>query len=346
MRNCVFKSALDFLKEAMSRAVATCFFFMRSAVKLSRVTAVLQCRKFFMRALPKFLGITPQLPRCDFSLFMDMCTKSEAGQTTSSVLDEMDDFSEFSDTPINTVKSNLRILNLEDDSKDAELNEAMLSARWPNCELIRVDTRQEFISALEQEDLDLILSDYTMPDFSGREALAIAHERRPEVPFIFVSGTIGEDAAIEAMKTGATDYVLKHRLMRLIPAVDRALRETEAAAERERAEESMRESENKYRTLFEALSDVAFLVDAETGKIIDANHRAAAVTGLSRGQILGRNQLDVLSFDQSQTDETRPLECNLNCGDGKTVPVEVHSTWLTLYGRTLVLRLCHTSRKR
>src|SRR5581483_1578201 len=94
------------------------------------------------------------------------------------------------------VKSTLRILNLEDNANDAELNEAMLSARWPQCELLRVENRADFVSALEQEDVDLILSDYTMPGFNGLEALTIARERKPEIPFLFVSGTIGEDAAI------------------------------------------------------------------------------------------------------------------------------------------------------
>src|ERR1017187_8177991 len=102
--------------------------------------------------------------------------------------------------------SPLHVLNLEDDAKDAELNEAMLSARWSDCHFVRVNSRADFLAALEQSDLDIILSDYTMPAFSGRDALALAREKRPEVPFIFVSGTIGEDVAIDALKNGATDY--------------------------------------------------------------------------------------------------------------------------------------------
>jgi PAS domain S-box-containing protein len=243
-----------------------------------------------------------------------------------------------------TVKSTLRILNLEDDPKDSELNEAMLSARWPQCELMRVDTRRDFIAALEQEDLDLIISDYTMPNFNGLEALAIARERRPEVPFLFVSGTIGEDTAIEALKHGATDYVLKHRLMRLIPAVDRTLRETEANSERERAEECMRQSEYKYRTLFEALGDGAFLIDQETGKVIDVNDTATSMIGSDRAKILGRNQFDFLALTEANADDRRVMECAMLCTDGNKVPVEVHNTWLALYGRPLVLRLCHQKR--
>src|SRR6266496_4343099 len=122
------------------------------------------------------------------------------------------------------MKDVLRILSLEDDQDDAELNQKRLSSRWPQCEL-------------EQGNIDVILSDYTMPGFDGGTALELAREKRPEVPFLFVSGTIGEDSAIEALKNGATDYVLKHRLIRLVPTVDRTLREAEKRAERERAEE-------------------------------------------------------------------------------------------------------------
>jgi PAS domain-containing protein len=238
------------------------------------------------------------------------------------------------------VNTSLRIINLEDNAGDAELNEAMISARWSECDFKRVDTRTDFVAALEREPFDLILSDYTMPGFSGLEALAISREHCPEIPFLFVSGTIGEDAAIEALKNGATDYVLKHRLMRLIPAVDRALREAADRAERERAEEAMRQSEQKYRVLFESLGDAAFLVDEETGRVLDVNPRAGEILGFPRGQLLGRNQSDLLALDQTSANSTRPVESTMICSDRKTVPVSVRNSWLTLYGRKLVLRLC------
>src|SRR5262245_50794595 len=110
------------------------------------------------------------------------------------------------------MKTTLRILNAEDNAADAELNHAMISARWPEAELVRVDTFDTFVTELKRGGFDLILSDYTMPSFDGRQALDCARKMRPETPFLFVSGTIGEDWAIEALKNGATDYVLKHRL--------------------------------------------------------------------------------------------------------------------------------------
>jgi len=239
------------------------------------------------------------------------------------------------------MKTALRILNLEDNLDDAELNEAMLKARWPQCQITRVDRRDEFIAALEAGDFDLILSDYTMPGFDGRSALALAREKRPDVPFMFVSGTIGEDAAIEALKNGAIDYVLKHRLMRLIPAVDRALREMGERAERERAEESMRQSEHKYRELFECLAEAAFLCDQQTGRIIDSNRRAELVLGCGRGDIVGRNQSQFLDMVGTDLPEPDRYQCVMTRADGTTLRVEVRCTRLLLYGRELVLRLCY-----
>jgi len=247
-----------------------------------------------------------------------------------------------------TMKVSLHVLNLEDDAIDAELNEAMLSARWPDCRFERVDNRTDFLAALEQSDLDVILSDYTMPGFNGRDALALARKKRPEVPFIFVSGTIGEDAAIEALKNGATDYVLKHRLMRLIPVVDRALREHEERAECRWAEESMRESEHKYRELFESLEDAAFLVDEQSKKIIDTNRSAGVLLGCNRAGVLGRPESTFLALDEVRSAGSGlppTFECNMVRANGTVLPVSVHATHLKLYGRSLVLRLCHELRK-
>jgi PAS domain S-box-containing protein len=239
------------------------------------------------------------------------------------------------------MKSALRILNLEDNAADAELNQAMITARWPHSELVRVDTRADFIARLEEKNFDLIFSDYTMPGFDGREALFLAREKCPETPFLFVSGTIGEDTAIEALKNGATDYVLKHRLMRLIPAVDRALREAEERAERERAERTMRESEHKYREVFECLADAAFLADAKTGKIIDTNRCAEKMLGCGRGDILGQKISHLLAvLDQAGADDAVPFECAITLANGSAVPVRVHTTKLTIHGHPLVLRLC------
>jgi DNA-binding NtrC family response regulator len=137
----------------------------------------------------------------------------------------------------------LRILSLEDDPNDAELIQELLQSEDIACELSRVDSQTAFLASLEQGNIDLILADYTLPAFDGLSALKLALRVRPEVPFIFVSGTLGEEVAIEALKLGATDYVLKTRLSRLVPSVVRALRGATEIAERKRAEKALRRSE-------------------------------------------------------------------------------------------------------
>src|SRR3954447_527530 len=117
----------------------------------------------------------------------------------------------------------LRILHLEDNRMDAELVEAALAADGVPCTLVRVGTRGEFLEALERSPFDLVLSDYSIPGFNGVAAYSIVRAKRPDVPFVFVSGTMGEEVAVECLKDGATDYVLKHRLGRLGPAVRRAI---------------------------------------------------------------------------------------------------------------------------
>ena len=141
------------------------------------------------------------------------------------------------------MNSPLRVLHLEDDVRDTELVLATLEGEGIQSELTRVEGEHDFLAALKQGNVDLILADYTLPSFDGLSALRIAQQRAPEVPLIFVSGTLGEDVAIEALKTGATDYVLKTRLARLGPAVRRALGEACEKTERARAETALRRSE-------------------------------------------------------------------------------------------------------
>lgn len=139
--------------------------------------------------------------------------------------------------------SPLRILYLEDEPRDAELLQATLEADGMACDLTRVDTRPAFVDTLGHGGFDLILADYTLPAFDGISALGIAKEVSPETPFIFVSGTLGEDVAIEALKLGATDYVFKTRLSRIAPAVRRAISEGEQRTRRKQAEEALRRNE-------------------------------------------------------------------------------------------------------
>ena len=135
------------------------------------------------------------------------------------------------------MKSPLKILHLEDDSNDAELVRETLTAGGVCCDITRVDSQGCFVAALSTGDFDLALADYTLPSFDGMSALTIVRESLPDLPFLFVTGTLGEEVAIEALKFGATDYVFKTRLSRLVPSVQRALREANDVQDRKRAEE-------------------------------------------------------------------------------------------------------------
>jgi signal transduction histidine kinase/CheY-like chemotaxis protein len=160
----------------------------------------------------------------------------------------------------------LRILLLEDSIPDAELVQGILEADHFVCEVTRVQTRDEFLAALEGGGFDLILADYKLPSFDGLSALQLAQNARPDLPFIFVSG-FGEEIAIEALTSGATDYVLKTRLSRLVPSVQRALREARERAERKKAEGALRRSEMHLAEAERLSHTGSFGWNASTGEI-------------------------------------------------------------------------------
>ena len=163
-------------------------------------------------------------------------------------------------------EARLRILLLEDSIQDAELIQDLLEADHFVCEATRVQTRAEFLAALEGGRFDLILADYKLPSFDGLSALKLALSARPDLPFIFVSG-FGEEIAIEALTSGATDYVLKTRLSRLVASVQRALREARERAERKKAEEALHRSE-MYLAAAEELSHTgSFGWNTSTGEL-------------------------------------------------------------------------------
>ncbi|MEI9997961.1 MAG: response regulator [Verrucomicrobiota bacterium] len=140
------------------------------------------------------------------------------------------------------MKEPLNVIHVEDIAADSELIEHLLRDNGYDCRLYRVETRGQLLSALEHQPCDVVLSDCTLPQFSGLEALREVHGRKPQLPFIFVSGTIGEEIAIKSLQQGATDYVLKHRLSRLVPAVRRALAEAEARKLHRAMEEQLRQA--------------------------------------------------------------------------------------------------------
>jgi two-component system, cell cycle sensor histidine kinase and response regulator CckA len=148
------------------------------------------------------------------------------------------------------MKSPIHILHLEDDATDASLIKNTLAAEGLTCAITRVQYRDDFVAALERGGIDLILSDGALPTFDGMSALKIAQAKWPAIPLIFVSGTMGEQRAIDSLKSGATDYILKDQLSRMTTAVRRAMQEVEERAGSRRTEEALRESDARLRTIF------------------------------------------------------------------------------------------------
>ena len=187
----------------------------------------------------------------------------------------------------------LKILHLEDDRRDAELVRETLAADGIIAEVECVDTESGYVCALKRRKFDLILADYSLPSFDGGTALAIANKHAPGIPFIFVSGSLGEEVAIESLKSGATDYVLKHRLQRLSHAVYRAIEERSEREKRKLASEALQASESRYRELFESNPLPMWVYDLETRAFLEVNAAAIKTYGYSREEFLGMTIKDL-----------------------------------------------------
>jgi len=182
----------------------------------------------------------------------------------------------------------MRLLHLEDSALDAALIESVVQEEWPQCRIQRVQTRAEFQSALEGGGFDLILSDFSMPGFDGLSALELARSRCPDKPYVFISGTIGEERAIQALKCGAADYVLKDRPTRLVPAIRQALALGDEAKGRRMAEDQLREQ----AVLLDKARDVIIATDPEH-RITYWNASAEHLYGWTHAEVNGRKLDDI-----------------------------------------------------
>ncbi len=250
------------------------------------------------------------------------------------------------------MKTPIRALIVEDSEPDMKLLLRELRQGDYDVTHERVETAAALCEALERERWDVIFCDFSLPNFSGLAALHIVRELGIDVPFIFVSGKMGEDVAVEAMKSGAHDYVMKNNLARLVPAVQRELREAVERDRRRLAEEAMRVSEFKYRHLFENMGDAAFLIEEQTGRVIDTNHRAEVLLGRPRAEIVGMCQSALFPADGRGRELLERLRADHNCetevarSDGRTVALEVNASRVELYGRMCLFALCRESGER
>src|SRR5262245_17542357 len=153
----------------------------------------------------------------------------------------------------------------------------------------RVDDKNAFVHELEHNPPDVILSDHGLPEFDGFTALAIAKDKCPDTPFIFVTNSLGEQVAIETFESGATDYVLKHNLAKLAPAVTRALQRRDERLRLKQQEQSLRESEERFRMLVEGVKDYAIFLLDRHGQVTSWNSGAEWIHGYRANETLGQN---------------------------------------------------------
>jgi diguanylate cyclase (GGDEF)-like protein/PAS domain S-box-containing protein len=185
----------------------------------------------------------------------------------------------------------VRVLLAEDVASDAELEVRELKRAGLRVAHRVVDSEQSFEQALREFAPDVVLSDFSMPAFDGLAALGLARELCPETPFIFVSGTIGEEYAIRALKSGATDYVLKANLVRLPAAVQRALAEAQERRELRRTEVELELARERLTSIFMSLPDVLWSVDAHTRRYSYVSPAAKEIFGIDPEELLRRREL-------------------------------------------------------
>jgi PAS domain S-box-containing protein/diguanylate cyclase (GGDEF)-like protein len=204
------------------------------------------------------------------------------------------------------MQTSLRVVLVEDQESDATLVRLHLSRNNIECVLHRVECETDFVEALEEVKPDIILSDFSMPQFDGLSALKLAVKLAPEVPFIFVSGTIGEERAIEALRGGATDYVLKGNLKRLASAVQRAVRESALAALQQQAAQQLRDNEARLRATVETSQDWIWETDVD-GKFRYCSAAVTDILGYQPADVIGQDFRAYLSdSERAQTDALLP----------------------------------------
>jgi len=227
------------------------------------------------------------------------------------------------ETSASSVTHPLRVLFVDDCADDVQLSVRVLQKAGYEIHKQVVETLEQFRRALSSDEYDLILCDYRLPGWTGGDVLAMVRDSGKELPVVMVTGTLGEETAVEMVKLGAADFVLKHRLSRLPLAIQRALREKQIREERSRAEQALRRSERDYRHLFESANDAILIMDAETAEILEANAKAQQTYGLSREQLVGRSLKSLTRDVQRCEERIQQLLREGSCLNFETVHLQV-----------------------
>jgi len=236
----------------------------------------------------------------------------------------------------------VRILILEDVPADAELMEHEIRRVGIDAQTRIATTKDAFLKELDAFLPDIILSDYNLPSYDGLSAFKAARKKYPDMPFIMVSGALGEERTIEILKDGVTDCILKNRLFRLGLAVKRALKEAEEHGVRKQFERTLIESEKRYRLLFDLESDAIFLVNGDSGSVMDANTAASALYGYSKKELLLMRDVELSAEQEKTTEAIRnqvthvPLRYHRK-KDGTLFPVETMINHFIWQGQKLYL---------
>ena len=231
------------------------------------------------------------------------------------------------------MKAPLRVLVVEDSEFDAQMMISLLRKGGYDVTSERVETPQAVQAALKQRTWDVVLSDYNLPDWNAPAALQLIKESGLDLPFIIVSGGIGEDIAVAAMKSGAHDYLMKGNLHRLLPAVERELREAANRAGQREAKKALLESEHRYRMLWETAPDAVVLMDCE-GLIHFANPAVRQVFGYTPDEVIGKpmSLLNPSVNPRTALIPRRATETTALRKDGVEIPIEVSFSELSLNG--------------
>ncbi len=206
------------------------------------------------------------------------------------------------------METTINILHLEDNPIDAQLVQSVLKNANITFECFSADNEKTYLNHLRNQKIDIILSDYNLPDYSGKGALLYAKNNYPNIPFVFVSGTMGEDAAIESLLNGATDYVLKNKMERLVPAVHRAYNEVQEKKIRHRVELELQ----KHSRAVEQSPNSVIITDTK-GMIEYVNPSAIKLSGYTKAELVGKKQ-QIFSSSENPEDEYLMIWENLNTG--------------------------------